>query len=55
MNVTPTDKLDAEIEALRQRIKRLRLERKAALIAENERRLLQLAHGEPSTNAEVAK
>ena len=35
--------VDAEIEALRARIRRLRLERKASQLATNERRLMQVA------------
>ena len=43
MNKYKTDAIDAEIEALRTRIQRLRLEKKVAALAEAESRLRKLA------------
>jgi len=37
------EQIDAEIEALRMRIRRLRIERKVAALSEAETRLMQLA------------
>ncbi len=43
MTTQNTTSIDAEIEALKARIRRLRLERKVAALAEAEKKLLQLA------------
>lgn len=43
MKQRPQEAIDAEIEALRARIRRLRLERKAAALFEAETKLLELA------------
>ena len=43
MTTRTVTQIDAEIEALRARIRRLRLERKAGELASNERRLMQVA------------
>lgn len=43
MTTRTVTQIDAEIEALRARIRRLRLERKVGELASNERRLMQVA------------
>ena len=51
--------VQAEIEALQVRIRQLRLERKMAVLAETERKLLAIANGEtvpqPQDQKEAAK
>ena len=51
--------VQAEIEALQVRIRQLRLERKMAVLAETERKLLAIANGEtvpqPPDQKEAAK
>ena len=51
MNRRTPASIDTEIEALRARIRRLRLERKAATLAETEAKLLKLARGGQSQAA----
>ena len=43
MQIRTTHAIDAELEALKARMRRLRLERKMAALAESERKLLALA------------
>ena len=45
MTTKTPQQIDAEIEALKARIRRLRIQRKVAELAEAERKLLELAEG----------
>ena len=49
MDTRRPQQIAAEIEALRARIRRLRLERKVVALAESERKLLRLAQGAATT------
>ena len=46
MGIRTANRIQAEIEALQVRIRQLRLERKMAVLAETERKLLAIANGE---------
>ncbi len=54
MATRTTTQVDAEIEALRARIRRLRLERKASELATNEERLMRVARATGDSNAAEA-
>ncbi len=55
MTTRKIENIEAEIEALKARICRLRLERKMVELADAEKELLRLAHREPTRVIESAK